>query len=210
MSSNSWSFPKLAACIALLLLFLVFNVAAMAGPVVADHNIDIDDRTSSIVVTDNGGPVTLLPDSNDEFVHFTVIVATVFGTIQSVSVDLVEPGTLAFSDRLLLSATPGSSVIDAKFASDNPTAVPPGAVVLSPVVETGDFQGLLLVTGNGRNLASFSVASPVPEPSTLELVFTAGALAGLGLWYRRRWPMSPAGTARRLPNSRSRFRSIGS
>ena len=106
--------------------------------------VNIDDLTDTPGVTLSQGPPgltpTILPDTAGEFLHFTL--PTFTGPPASFYTDLFEDvvgGTL--SDRLLVTHAAGTPIVDVKFASDPATVtLPPGAINLFSLVETGAFQ----------------------------------------------------------------------
>src|SRR5262249_49607786 len=184
--------------------------------------VQIDDLTDTVTVTGlaPGGdtfPIPLLPDSIGEFVHFTLpkpssASISAFG-------DLLEAdGTL--SDRLLVTGTVGSFVLDVKFASDPASLMlPPGSVLSTRLTEDGTFQTLFTTSFPlGFGDFSFQVRSDVgdrtdvPEPATTLLLAVSGR-AGLGgiAWRRRGRLASHAGVASPHPRQctsrcSSRFR----
>src|SRR6266566_302545 len=66
----------------------------------ATITVIIDDRADVLSATINGTPATLLPDSTGEFLHFNVPLTAPATNAGSVSVDLLEPTSGTFSDRL--------------------------------------------------------------------------------------------------------------
>ena len=161
--------------------------------------IKIDDLTDTVTVTGflpSGqpffNPITLLPDSTGEFVHFALSFEPAPSVSSTISRDLLEAdGTV--SDRLLVSAMVGILTLDVKFASDPASlVVPPGSTVLSGLTEDGTFQTLFTVlheggVGDGFIFQVRSDVADVPEPATILLLLASGT-AGLGriAWRRRR------------------------
>ncbi len=160
--------------------------------------VRIDDLTDTVTVTGflpTGAtfPITLLPDSTGEFVHFNLSFLPAPSGSSTTSRDLLEAdGTV--SDRLLVSATVGIPTLDVKFASDPASLmVPPGSTVLSSLTEDGTFQTLFTVLheggvgGDGFIFQVRSDVADVPGPATILLLLASGT-AGLGriAWRRRR------------------------
>jgi len=151
--------------------------------------VNIDDLTDAPSITLSGGvppglTPTILPDTAGEFLHFTL---PTFSVPQaSFYTDLFEDvvgGTL--SDRLLVTHAVGTSIVDVKFASDPATVtLPPGAINMFNLVETGAFQfaGEL---GEYR----FQVRSDradVPAPAALVLLGSGLVVLSRAMWRRGR------------------------
>ena len=158
--------------------------------------VKIDDLTDTVTVTGirpNGTtplPITLLPDSTAEFVHFNLEFIPPPSVSSSTSRDLLEAdGTV--SDRLLVSMTAGSTLLDVKFASD-PATLPLGSTVLSGLTEDGTFQTLFMFppvagpTGDHYIFQVRSDAAEVPEPATIVLLLSTGTVGLGGIAWRRR------------------------
>ena len=159
--------------------------------------VNIDDLTDTPGVTLSQGPPgltpTILPDTAGEFLHFTLptsagLPATTFYT------DFFEDvvgGTL--SDRLLVTHAAGSPIDDVKFASDPATVtLPPGAINMFNLVETGAFQ-LAGEFGEYR----FQVRSDradVPAPAALLLLGSGLVVLSGAMWrHGRQHPRRPRG-----------------
>ena len=176
---------RIAALLALALVGLLTGIG-WAGSA-AFTIVNIDDLTDTPSVTLSGGvppglTPTILPDTAGEFLHFTLPTFSV--PLASFYTDLFEDvvgGTL--SDRLLVTHAAGTPIVDVKFASDPATVtLPPGAINLFSLVETGAFQfaGEL---GEYR----FQVRSDradVPAPAAL-LLLGSGLIALGGATWRR-------------------------
>ena len=102
-------------CVTAAMLGLMLGGAA--GQSRAALFVDIDARTEMISATINDLPVTPLPDSHDDFIHFNFDAGVIFDNNQSVSRDINLPVTLVYRGRLITAPTMGSSIIDVKFAS---------------------------------------------------------------------------------------------
>ena len=153
-------------------------------------DVVIDDLTETPFATVNGAPVTLLPDSNGEFIHFSMpfsFSGANFGGL-TFSFDLFEPVTLLLSDRLLETAT---DHVDIRFSSDPATFPPQGSFIVGSAVENGTFQTLYShqYSSSGSDTFTYRVRSDiveaVPEPSTYLLLAT-GLLVLLGYGRQRR------------------------
>jgi len=156
----------------------------------ATFNVVIDDLSETPTATVNGNPVSLLPDSAGEFLHFTLAFSQAenFNGV-TVSRDLIEPGTMAISDRLLETST---DHVDIKFSSDPATLPPQGLSIQSPLVEDGTFQLFLAHTfffsAGGFDLFNYTVRSDVieaAEPATW-LLLAIGLLGVVGYASRQR------------------------
>lgn len=162
--------------------------------------VRIDDLTDTVTVTGflpTGAtfPITLLPDSTGEFVHFNLSSLPAPSNSFSISRDLLEADGQTVSDRLLVSITAGIPALDVKFASDPASlVVPPGSMVLNSLIEDGTFQTLFTVSASSvGDSFIFQVRSDVgdrtdvPGPATILLLLASGT-AGLGriAWRRRR------------------------
>ena len=162
--------------------------------------VQIDDLTDTITLTVSqevpGGPLppnpTILPGSVGEFLHFTLpLPVTPISSVQAK--DFFE-GAPVLSDRLLITQTAGSSVLDVQFASDPATlTLPPGVSSGLPLLETGTFQFVAFVSAGAtqyvfevRSDVASSERGDVPAPATLLLLGSGlAALAGAA-WRRRR------------------------
>jgi len=192
---KNWFTHKGVSPLAVLVLLLVWTGLAQANV----FEIRIDDLTDTPSATLDGQAVTLLPDSNGEFLHFTVPLSfTPLSPFDfTVSNDLLDFAGGPVSDRLVTHIT---TFLDVQFASD-PATLPvptpgPNTVIQPPVVETGDWQqfgtGASEVIGDfvtGQDTFNIFVRSEahvtgVPEPSTLALL-SIGAV-GLAGYVRRR------------------------
>ena len=163
---------------------LLVALIGATGWAEATQVVLIDDRTDTITATVNGVPVTFLPGSTSEFVHFTYQLENNARSpiTSSTSVDFLEPGTGARSDTIVRTLTLGSQFVDFLFDSQDILSLPPGQFA---VFETGSFQSTGFLDyaifdpfGAGAEaqilVASDVVEVTVPEPASL-------ALVGLGL-----------------------------
>jgi hypothetical protein len=172
-------------------LGLVLGASGTAGAGPVFDLVVINDISDPSTVTINGEPVTLLPGSTGEFLHFHVTLSAPFEfQSTSASIDMLEPNE-AFSDRLFVSVATGSTFLDVFFGSD-PATTPIGFRVLQPVVETGAVQSLLTFNNfPAGDTVLFSAASDlvavVPEPSTMVMA-ASGVAFGLAYWRRRPRP----------------------
>jgi hypothetical protein len=167
-------------------------VLAMAGRARAT-NIMIDDLTDTITVTtDDGTPLTILPDTSGEFLHFT-FAAFQLGTFGTFSRDLMEPlsdpdGGGSISDRLLVTVPKDGIIFDVQFASD-PAALPPqGTTIFDSIDENGRFQTLITFQTSNPTGPRFVLqvrSDADPEPSSIALV-GLGSVALIGVAARRR------------------------
>ena len=173
-------------------LALVLVLGGVGQPSVRADTIMIDDLTDGtpIVTAGNQAAVTILA-SGPEFVHFTYASSqTVTGSVLSGTVDLLEPGTGAFSDRLTITAVDGSNIFDVQFASD--PALLPGSPD-GTATENGNFQPLIGFSQGGVLIDTYQVRSdvtetgtePVPGPGSFVLL-GLGALGLIGYGWRRR------------------------
>ena len=141
----------------------------------------IDDFTETASATINGTPATLLPDSTAEFLHFNVPLSAAATNAGSVSQDLLEPGSGAFSDRLFSTVVAVGDLVNPVFFCSDPAAsqCPQGVTAIIPAItENGTFQTLFTVNP-GPDQIQFIVRSDaveVPAPSAL-LLLGSGLLA---------------------------------
>jgi hypothetical protein len=176
---------KIVALLALALMGLIAEVG-WAGSIITVRIDDLTEGTPSVSVS-GVPPVpspTILGDTDGEFLHFTLPAGpSALGTI--FYSDLFEDrvgGTL--SDRLLVTYTANSSVVDVKFASDPATIVlPPGASNTINLVEDGTFQTLGFFQAYGFQVRSDR--ADVPLPATLLLLGAGLAILGRATWRRR-------------------------
>ncbi len=183
---------KIAALLALVLAGLNAGIGWAGLP--AAISVNIDDLTDTPSVTLQFAPPglapTILPDTAGEFLHFTLPVSPGAPATTSYS-DLFEDvvgGTL--SDRLLFSHVAGSPSLDVQFASDPATiTLPPGAINLFNLVETGAFQFVGAFVSFQGNSYSFQVRSDradVPAPAALLLLGSGLVVLGGVMWRRGR------------------------
>src|SRR5262249_10503187 len=132
----------------------VLAVLLCLGSYVRADTIMIDDLMDGnpIVTAGNQAAVTILA-IGPEFVHFTYSSSqAALGSILSGTADFVEPGTGAFSDRLIITAVAGSNIFDVQFASD--PAVLPGAPN-GTFTEDGTFQSVIQFAQNGEVIDTY-------------------------------------------------------
>lgn len=164
------------------LTLVVFTcLAAHSGSATADDIFifdgdlfGIDGARPTVVVQRNGVsvPVTVLPDTKSEFLHFLFTSRFPAAVTGSVSRDLLEAsgeGTAGtYSDRFKLSFTGGGFVNNVTFASD-PATVSPGASVLPAITENNLYQPVLqtFFVGSGKIADQYSVMSDGGKLPTL-------------------------------------------
>jgi hypothetical protein len=130
-------------------------------------------------------PITVLPDSGPEFLHFQFTSQFPAANTDTVSRDLTEPAGgdgLPLSDRFLLSFLQGGFVNDVRFGSDPENgvpSVPQGHTVFPSIVENGLAQVVLqtFFTGSGALADQYAVQSDVAPglvPGGLQSVVSNG------------------------------------
>lgn len=159
-------------------------VLGLSGRAEANQSITIiDKKEGPLSAFVNGVAVTALPDSTDDYIHFTYVIEN--GVLNgfatgTASRDLLEPGSLGISDRLLVTSINGTNFFDVKFDSRDIILLPIGDLVFDPLVEDGTLQFMagysitnaagLVATGDFN--AQSDVES-VPEPATSALMLLA-------------------------------------
>jgi hypothetical protein len=163
-------------------------------------NVAIDDTSGGVPqATINGVPVTLLPDSNGEFIHFHVSLG---GTIDGSQITIISGELLdangSLSDQVLITNPGGQTFSDVQFASSPATlTIPPGTIDTVRTQENGSQQLMGLINDSLIGGIDFTVrvtaastdvsTTVVPEPSTA-VVAVFGAVSGIayGLARKRR------------------------
>jgi hypothetical protein len=177
----------ITALCALALVGLLTGIG-WAGAIVLVQIDDLTEATPSVALqfAPPGLAPTIRPDTAGEFLHFTLPVSTgaPATTFYSDLFEDVVGGTL--SDRLLVSHTTGSALVDVQFASDPATiTLPPGASNRFNLLETGAFQSLGVF--DQYDFLVRSDRADVPAPATIFLLgFGLVALGAATLRYRRR------------------------
>ena len=173
-------------------LLIVYNGNARADQVVNIFDLTEDVPTATI----DGIPVTPLPDSTADYLHFQYTPESAWQWADHISIyqwskDLLEPGTTEVSDRLLVTydyPTMGN-IIDVQFDSRDTILIPQGnfnGAIFRAREETGSLQLMFGIYG-GDSGEFFYAASDldVPEPSAIAL-FGMGALGIIGSGWRKR------------------------
>jgi hypothetical protein len=141
------------------------------------YTVNIDDRGEEITATINGIPIDFLSDSHGEYVHFQIpLPSGEYTRSVDTSRDLLEPDTLAVSDRLLVDSAFQSTYLNVQFSSEDPVTIRQGGAIYTPRVEDGTFQ-FMAATSSLSTMSDyeFYVASDiadVPEPSSIILLST--------------------------------------
>jgi hypothetical protein len=158
--------------------------------------INISDLTENVrpSVTQSGTtviPVTILPDSQSEFVHFTFLYAVppqaFVGTWGTDIFSQAPYISEALSDRFLLTLSSGSNLIDVQFDSRDTILIPQGNH-LSLSQEDGNLNQMFNMQIAGFDQLTIYAASDVesPEPSTQLLLGLGAMCMTLGHAWRRR------------------------
>jgi hypothetical protein len=164
-------------------------------PAIEAGTINFVDLTDSVSVNSPDFTLTKMPDSSGELLHitYTSTVAAPGGPFLSsrdlierkADIDPVNNPINSPSDRLLVTLTLGSKLIDLKFGSD-PDLPPQGTTIGPSVAENGKNQELIDYTPGGVIVDRFFVQSDIaPEPSTWLLLAT-GLVGLIGYGWRRR------------------------
>jgi hypothetical protein len=162
--------------------------------------INISDLTDGVPSVSQSGttviPVTILPDSQNEFVHFTfqyAIPPQVFvGTWGTDIFSQAPYNSEALSDRFVLTLSSGSNLIDVQFDSRDTILIPQGNH-LSLSQEDGNLNQMFAMQIAGFDVLAIYAASDVelppvngPEPSTQLLLGLGAMCMTLGHAWRRR------------------------
>jgi len=166
----------ITALCALALVGLLTGIG-WAGALVLVQIDDLTEATPGVTLQSAppGLAPTILQDTAGEFLHFTLPVSpsAPATTFYSDLFEDVVGGTL--SDRLLVSHTTGSALVDVQFASDPATiTLPVGASNRFNLVETGAFQ--FLGVFDQYDFQVRSDRADVPAPATIFL-FGSGLVA---------------------------------
>src|SRR6266699_3485083 len=106
--------------------YFVFSLAFVWAVAAGATNITINDLTETVTVTTDGSPtaVTILSDSNGEFLHFTFLSSRVNTVGTATFVAFFFEGAITagiLSDVFVITATAGSALLDIMFYSDPAT-----------------------------------------------------------------------------------------
>jgi hypothetical protein len=157
----------------------------MSGPARADL-IQIDDLGESIVVTftsTGSGSIGTITNTGESVIIPYTLIGGVWAGNTFIATQLIDPagsddpfGTV--SDLWTFRTFDGTPNTIITFSSDPADlSVPPGALLLDRVVETGSYQRLI------QGFINVDVRSDVPEPGSMALLGLG--LAGLGFSRRK-------------------------
>jgi len=197
----------------LVVCFCVTALALMSSAGLADL-IQIDDLGESIAVsfTSTGfGSIGTITNTGESVVIPYTLIGSVWGGNTFIAIQLIDPaesddpfGTV--SDLWTFRTFDGTPDTIITFSSDPADlSVPPGALLLNRVVETGSYQRLI------QGFINVDVRSDVAEPDVAEpgtMALLGLGFAGLGFWrckqYAARTRAARSGSASRVRISTTR------